>query len=137
MMKIYRLWAVYLFRERNLDTKQHIKDAGYAALASLLNLTVLPVIGFLLLLYFYSKSSPEQINRYHAVLGIKTNVIAALALFVVTGLMLFLGGFESAWTWMYVISYFVLVHSLFILFAAWTLTCAWEGKKLKRTILSK
>lgn len=116
---------------------QQLRSASNAGLAALLNLTFLPVIAFVVLLYIYRQTSPNSFDRYHAVLAIKTNIWAAIALFVVTGLMIALGGFYSPWTWVYVISYFMFVHSLFILFATWTLTRAWAGEKLKKTFLSK
>jgi hypothetical protein len=58
-------------------------------------------------------------------------MFAFLALGIVTGLMIILGGFDSAWTWVYVISYFTIVHSIFILLAVWAMTRSWAGKKLK------
>jgi threonine/homoserine/homoserine lactone efflux protein len=108
-----------------------------AGLASLLNLTVLPGIAFIWLLMIYQKtrqqSTPEAIDSYHARLGIKLNLIAAAALFLVSALMILLGGFHSPWTWVYVISYFTMVHTIFIVFAIWALVRAWSGERLKKT----
>lgn len=118
-------------------TDLQLKQASQSSLASLLNLTVLPVIGFIFLLFLYKKTQAETIGRYYAALGIKANLLAAVALIIVTGLMILLGGFESSWTWVFVISYFVFVHALFILFASWVLVRSWTGKKLSRTVLSK
>lgn len=130
--------AVYFFRGMRMTTDEHqLKRAGVSALFSLLNLTVFPVISFVVLLLLYKKTEKNTIDRYYAVLGIKTNLVAAVALLLVTALMILLGGFESPWTWVYVISYFVFVHALFIMFATWTLACSWTGKKLKRSFLSK
>lgn len=114
-----------------------LKRASNAALASLLNLTILPVIGFVILLIIYRKTQPNTIDRYYAVLSIKMNVFAAIALLLVTALMILLGGFDSLWTWVYVFSYFMFVHAMFILFATWTLTRSWTGEKLKKTFLSR
>jgi len=107
-----------------------LKHASNAALASLLNLTILPVISFIALLLIYRKTEPDTIDRYHALLGIKINVIAAAVLFLVSALMILLGGFNSPWTWVYVISYFTMVHTLFIVLALWALVRAWSGDKL-------
>ena len=107
-----------------------LKRAANAALASLLNLTILPVISFFALLLIYRKTEPDMIDRYHALLGIKINVIAAAVLFLVSALMILLGGFNSPWTWVYVISYFTMVHTLFIVLALWALVRAWSGDKL-------
>lgn len=114
-----------------------LKIASDAALASLLNLTVFPGISFIVLLFLYKKTLVDTFSRYYVVLSIKTNIIAAIALFVVSGLMILLGGFYSPWTWVYVLSYFMFVHSMFILFATWALTRCWAGQRLKKTFLSK
>ena len=110
-----------------------LKRASNAALASLLNLTILPVISFIVLLLIYIKTQPDTIDRYHAILGLKTNIIAATVLFLVSALMILLGGFNSPWTWVYVISYFTIVHTIFIVFALWALVRAWSGDKLKNS----
>ena len=114
--------------------ESQIKRASHAALASILNLTFLPVIGFIALLFIYKKTEVNSIDRYHAVLGMKINLIAAALLFVVCALMIVLGGFDSPWTWVYVISYFTLVHTGFIVIAVWALVCSWTGDKLKKVM---
>ena len=107
------------------------QNASNAALASLLNLTILPVISFIVLLLIYQKTKAGDIDHYHALLGIKINLFAAVALFLVSGLMILLGGFDSAWTWVYVITYFTIVHTSFIVFAVWALVRSWSGDKLR------
>ncbi|MCF6190615.1 MAG: hypothetical protein L3J51_09050 [Cocleimonas sp.] len=115
----------------NQHSKLQLKNAANAALASILNLTLLPVIGFIALYLIYKKTTPNNIDHYHAVLGMKINIIAAFVLFVVSGLMILLGGFNSPWTWVYVISYFTIVHTAFIVIALWALVRSWSGDKLK------
>jgi hypothetical protein len=110
-----------------------IKHASNAAMASILNLTLLPIIGFIALILIYNKTQPGTIGRYHSILGMKINIIAATVLFVVSALMILLGGFDSPWTWVYVISYFTLVHTAFIIIALWALVRSWSGDKLKNT----
>ena len=112
-------------------TPAHITEASHAAMASLLNLTFLPVIAFIWLLIKLNKSENQGIDRYHILFGIKLNLVAAFALGVVSAMMILLGGFNSAWTWVYVITYFTFVHSAFIIAAVWAMTCAWSGKQLK------
>ena len=112
-------------------TDEELKKASNAALASLLNLTLLPVISFIALLLIYKKTSPHHIDHYHAKLGIKINLAAATALFLVSALMIYFGGFNSPWTWVYVISYFTIVHTIFIVFAVWALVRSWSGDTLK------
>jgi hypothetical protein len=113
------------------NNEQQLKNASNAALSSLLNLTILPVISFIALLTIYKKTKPGTIGHYHAVLGIKINLIAAAALFLVSALMILLGGFNSPWTWVYVISYFTIVHTIFIIIAIWALVRSWSGDKLR------
>jgi len=115
----------------NHVTEEQIKLASNAAMASLLNLTFLPGIAFIWLLVKYKESDKCGIGFYHLVLGIKLNLVAAFFLVAVSGLMIVLGGFNSAWTWVYVITYFTFVHTVFIVIAIWAMTCAWSGKQLK------
>ena len=114
-----------------LNTKEEINLGSKAALASLLNLTFLPVISFIWLFINRKKAKQNSISAYHFQLGLKLNIVAAFALGVVTMLMIALGGFESAWTWVFVITYFILGHTVFIVIAVWALTRAWSGLKLK------
>jgi len=111
--------------------KQQTKQASDAALASVLNLTFLPGIAFIWLMLAIKKVPPTSIAHYHIQLGIKLNLIAFVVLGVVSVLMVILGGFDSAWTWVYVITYFTFVHTAFIILAVWALTRAWAGLKLK------
>ena len=108
-----------------------LKNASNAALASLLNITILPIISFIALLLIYKKTTPGNIDHYHAILGIKISLYAAAALFLVSALMIILGGFNSPWTWVYVISYFTIVHTIFIVFAIWALVKSWSGDQLR------
>lgn len=115
------------------QNKLQIKNASNAAFASILNLTLLPVIGFVALIIIYKKTTSNNIDHYHAILGMKINIIAAIALFVVSGLMILFGGFNSPWTWVYVISYFTIVHTGFIVIALWALVRSWSGDRLLKS----
>jgi hypothetical protein len=115
----------------NNVTEASIKRASNATIASLLNLTFLPIIGFIWLMVLSGKTQQGTIDHYHTSLGIKLNIMAALALGVVSSLMIFLGGFDSAWTWVYVICYFTLAHTTFIIIAVWAMIRSWSGQKLR------
>lgn len=110
------------------------KDAERAAIAGLLNLTLLPGFAFIWLLIQRKQlilaEGESLIAVHHNFYALKLNLIAAFFLIVVTTLMVLLGGFQSAWTWVYVISYFTLVHSIFILLAVWAYTRANAGKRV-------
>lgn len=116
------------------ESTEEEKTASRAALASFLNLTFLPGLSFIwLLIQRKTLIKNEQANLiaiYHNFFAIRLNLIAGFFLVVVTALMVLLGGFNSAWTWVYVISYFTFVHSVFILIAVWALTRSWSGKKV-------
>ena len=112
--------------------KSELQRASNAALASLLNITLLPVISFIYLILLFKKTTPEEIDRYHTILGMKISIIAAAVLLIVSGLMIYFGGFNSPWTWVYVISYFTIVHTVFIVIAIWALVRAWSGEKLRK-----
>jgi hypothetical protein len=111
--------------------KQQTKQASNAALASLLNLTFLPGIAFIWLILTIRNMPANGIGYYHAKLGIKLNIIAFIALGIVSALMVVLGGVESAWTWVYVITYFTFVHTIFIVIAVWALTRSWSALQLR------
>jgi len=110
-------------------TKEEIAQASNSAMASLLNLTFLPGIAFFWLLSKNKQFSNDNIAGYHTKFGIMLNLAAAFFLLVVTAMMIFFGGFDSAWTWVYVITYFTLIHSVFIVTAVWAMTRAWSGKQ--------
>ena len=114
-----------------------LQRTSNATLASLLNLTLLPVIGFIVLLLIYKKTTAHSYARYYSVVAIKISVVAAISLFLVSALIIFLGGLTSPWTWVYLVSYFVLGHALFILAATWIMVRSWTGEKLKKSFLSK
>lgn len=115
----------------NQTRDNQIRQASNSAMASLLNLTFLPGLAFIYLLIKMGKTEKQAIDHYHTLLGIKLNLFAAFSLFVVSGVMVLMGGFESPLTWVYVITYFTFVHTLFILVAVWAIVRAWSGQKIR------
>ena len=111
------------------DQKQ-IKQASSIALWALLNLTFLPVLSFIVLLTKINTFDPGTFAAYHLNFAIKLNLAAATALILVSALMIILGGFNSGMTWVFVITYFISVHTCFILIAVWMLVRAWAGNKM-------
>ena len=111
-------------------TEKQIQQASVNAMVSILNMTFLPVLGFIYLLINLIKSKKNTIDHYHARFAIILNLAAALSLIIVSALMLLLGGFDSAWTWVYVITYFTMVHTGFIIVAVWAMIRAWSGQKV-------
>ncbi|WP_077284076.1 hypothetical protein [Cognaticolwellia aestuarii] len=113
--------------QARLQSKEQIKQASSIALWSILNLTFLPVLAFIILLFQLSKVDKNSLADGHLKFAIKLNLFAAAALIFVSILMIALGGFNSGWTWVFVITYFVLVHTIFIVLAVWALIRAWAG----------
>ncbi len=111
------------------DQKQ-IKQASTIALWSLLNLTFLPLLSFIVLLSNINKVAANSFATYHLHFAIKLNLAAATALIFVSALMILFGGLDSGMTWVFVITYFISVHAVFILIAVWTLVRAWAGNKM-------
>ena len=105
-----------------------LKRASSVALLSLLNLTVLPVISFVILFLVYRKTAPDTIDRYYAVISLKVNLLAAIVLLLVSALIVAVGGFDSPMSWIYMLTYFLTVHAIFILFTTWVLVRAWSGE---------
>ena len=116
--------------QSKIQSKEQIKQASNIALWSILNLTFLPGIAFILLLMKLNKCDASSLSEYHLKFAIKLNLIAAAALILVSILMILLGGFNSGWTWVFVITYFVLVHTVFIVIAVWALIRSWAGNKV-------
>jgi hypothetical protein len=110
--------------------KEQIEQASAIALWSLLNLTFLPVFSFIVLLTKIKKCTTESFAAYHLNFAIKLNLAAAAALILVSALMILLGGFNSGMTWVFVITYFISIHTFFILIAVWMLVRAWAGNKM-------
>ncbi len=112
------------------DARFSCSSFVFAEFICLFHHYVLCYFSFIALLLIYRKTQPDTIDRYHVMLGMKINIVAAAVLFLVSALMIFLGGFDSPWTWVYVISYFTIVHTIFIVFALWALVRAWSGDRL-------
>lgn len=116
--------------QTKIQSKEQIQQASNIALWSILNLTFLPGIAFIFLLLKLNKCQKSSLSDYHLSFAIKLNLIAAAALILVSILMIMLGGFNSGWTWVFVITYFVLVHTIFIVIAVWALIRSWAGNKV-------
>jgi len=89
----------------------------------LLNISVLPFLAFLIQLVIYmaggKNSHPQALeHQRQAILG---SVTAGILLIIVSGLILFLGGFSSPYTWVLLITYFISIHSALILYGVFAI----------------
>ena len=112
-------------------SQEQTRLASNIAMASILNLTFLPGFAFLWLLFKVKATNHQGLARYHLLFAIKLNLLALICLVAVTGLMIVFGGFDSPWTWVFVITYFTFAHTVFIVLAMWALTRAWSGKRIR------
>jgi uncharacterized Tic20 family protein len=83
----------------------------------LVNLLLLPGVGFILLLLLYWKAfkNASTLSRNHLQQTVFTSLWGGSLIVFVFGLILVLGGIDGPYTWMIAILYFTLIHSFFIL----------------------
>ncbi|RMH44485.1 MAG: hypothetical protein D6694_05810 [Gammaproteobacteria bacterium] len=88
---------------------------------SLLNLTLLPGFSFVILLKRYMQAKRLNLSQplHAARISIVLNVLAFVLLFGVSAAVWFGPWFDTAGKLAVLITYFTLVHSLFILVALW------------------
>lgn len=107
------------------------KSSALAHLLFLTNITVLPVISFILLLITYNRNKArfdsEVLHHYRQ--SIIANIISGILLILVSAAILGLGSFDSVYTWMWLILYFTCIHSVLIFLAVLGLVKAQAGKR--------
>lgn len=84
----------------------------------LINLLLLPVLGFIGLLWLarHHAHDPSALTRCHLRQTIVASLWAGALLMAVTLLIVLLGGFHNPATWVVLILYFVCCHAVLILF---------------------
>ena len=105
-----------------LATLSHI---GY-----LLNITVLPLFGFILQVILWQKTRcrPGGFAHQHAQQSLIGSILAGFFLACMAGLIILIGGIHSPWTWVLVILYVTLCHSFLILLGVLACSRANAGK---------
>ena len=96
----------------------------------LVNLLVLPGIGFLLLvgLWFKYKDSAPPLAHQHLKQTTFISLIGGLLIVTLSGLILGLGGLDWEWTWVTLILYFTCIHSTLVLLGMYALIKAMNGQ---------
>ena len=96
----------------------------------LINLLLLPGLGFLLLLglYFRCRSSASPLALVHLRQTVSASLWAGALLIFANLLIVFLGGYQTAWTWIIVILYFTTVHATLVLLGILGLARALAGQ---------
>ncbi len=101
-------------------------DRRLATLAQALyltNITIFPVVSFILLILLYLKyrTRLHPTALLHFKQAILANLVAGFLLIMVSLLILYVGEFNSPFTWMTLIIYFLSIHSALILFGVFAL----------------
>lgn len=105
----------------NTNDQMTDKDSKLAASAQalyLFNISFLPILSFVILIHLYVKNrySISPIAVLHFRQSILANIISGVLLLAVSGIILFIGGLNSPYTWMILLIYFICIHSALILF---------------------
>jgi len=117
------------------DVEPTEKDNGQtlASLAEalyLMNLLLFPGLAFLLLLflYFRNRNIAPPLARCHLRQTVAASIWAGVMIVIVNVVIVVLGGYESASTWMVVILYFVSIHAFMVFLGALGLAKAMAGQ---------
>lgn len=108
------------------------KRASLAYLLYLANLTILPGIGFIVLLVLWRLPSarPLYVNQ-HFQQTTFASIVAGVLLAMVSLIIVMAGGFNSPWTWVILIIYFTLCHAGLLLLGVFGFTRANNGKSFE------
>ena len=105
----------------------------------LLNLLIIPGIGFLLLLlaYVFKNADAPPLARNHLSQTVGVSLIGGVLIIAIIGLLFLMGGLNSAYTWTVVVLYFTLVHSSLILMGMMGLVKAMSGEHFVYPLIGK
>ena len=113
------------------DTPPPGQDLAVAAESLyLINLLLLPGLGFLLLLglFFRVRHSTPPLARVHLRQTVSASLWAGTLLIFANLAIVVLGGYQTAWTWIIVILYFTTVHATLVLLGILGLARALAGQ---------
>ena len=103
----------------------------------LINLLLLPGLGFLLLLwlFFHHRDSAPPLARVHLRQTMSASLWAGVLLIFANLLIVVLGGYQTAWTWIIVILYFTTVHATLVLLGIFGLARALAGQPCRYPLI--
>lgn len=107
--------------------------AVWAESLFLINLLLLPGLAFVLLLVLWwrHRADSSPLARNHLQQTVVASLWAGSLLVLVNGLIIVLGGYQSAATWVIVILYFVSCHAVLVLLGALGLSKALAGQRYR------
>ncbi len=96
----------------------------------LVNLMLLPGLAFLILLGYWwrHRADAPPLGRCHLAQTVSASLWGGVLLVIINLLVILFGGYDSPSVWLFVILYFTLVHSTFILLGTLGLARAMAGK---------
>jgi uncharacterized Tic20 family protein len=115
---------------------------GLAVLAEslyLANLLLAPGLAFGVLLYLYSRhaGSAPLLARCHLRQTLSASLWAGALLILVNLLILLLGGYRAAYTWLLVILYFVVCHTALVMLGMFGLAKAMAGQCFRYPLVGR
>lgn len=121
------------------EEKPDISLAVIAQVLYLVNLLLLPGLGFfiLLLLYMTKCQTTDDLSRFHMRQAISASLWAGILLVVCNGVILLTGGYDGPWTWVILITYFTVAHSSLILLGTIALIKAMAGQFWRYPLIGK
>jgi uncharacterized membrane protein len=119
----------------NNDTQLAVMAEGLF----LANLLLLPGVCFawLTYLYFKHRSTASALARSHLEQTFVASIIGGILLVIANLAILWLGGYQSANTWMVLILYFTTVHSTLVLLGIVGLAKAMAGAEFRYPIIGR
>jgi uncharacterized Tic20 family protein len=105
----------------------------------LANLLLVPGLAFVFLLYLYRKhaGSAPPLARCHLRQTLSASLWAGALLLLVNLLILLLGGYRAAYTWLVVILYFVVCHTTLVMLGMFGLAKALAGQCYRYPLLRR
>lgn len=128
-----------LAMDKENESERGMRLAIAAESLFLINLLLVPGLAFLALavLFFRHRQSSEPLARCHLEQTFTASLWGGVLLVVVNLIILILGGYDSAYTWMVVIIYFTVCHSSLILIGMLGLAKALSGKCFKYPLIGR
>ena len=105
----------------------------------LTNLLLLPAFAFMLLvaLYFKHRNRAPSLAASHLTQTLSASLWGGILLVVANCVIVLLGGYDSAYTWMVVIVYFTVIHATLVLFGVVGLAKAMAGQCWRDPIVGR
>ena len=105
----------------------------------LINLLVLPGLGFLALLwlYFRRRANAAPLAQIHLRQTVSASLWAGVLLVLVNLLIIILGGYDAAWTWVIVILYFTTAHTTLVILGILGLARALAGQPYRYPLVGR